>query len=77
MINIEQIQNEIEIVKETIISNEEQLLHFKEKYLTRSGILPQIYSEIGKMKGINASICLYKMIELRHFIDEKIKSYRG
>ena len=29
MINIEQIQNEIEIVKETIISNEEQLLHFK------------------------------------------------
>lgn len=72
MFDLHKIDDEINKVKSVVISNSDELQLFKEKYLSKDGILPQIYKSIEKTKGQISNFYLLKMIELRRCVDEKI-----
>ena len=75
MIDIEKIQEEIDVVKNTIVSNSDELESLKKRYLSKDGILPEIYKTISNIKGSKSDYYLSKMLELRHSIDDKIKTF--
>jgi hypothetical protein len=75
MFDLKKIEAEIKYVKNVFISNEEELKLFQERYLSKKGILPDIYESVVKTKGDKGDFFLMKMIELRHEVDAKVKRF--
>lgn len=76
MFDLHKIDAEIASVMEAIITSDDDLNLFRDRYLSKNGILPDIYRSIEKTKGQVSNFYLTKMIELRRCVDEKIKSYQ-
>jgi len=74
MFNLKNIQFEIDSVRNCRISGKEELETFREKYLSKSGILPEIYYSISFTRGDATQYYLKKMMELRRAVDEIIRN---
>ena len=75
MINIDRIQDEIDMVRNSTISNLVEMEELRNRYLSKDGVLPEIYKLISKIKGSKSTHYLNKMLELRHTIDDKIRDF--
>lgn len=74
MFDLKNIQSEIDSVRNSRISGKEELETFREKYLSKSGILPKIYLAISFTRGDSSQHYLKKMMELRQAVDEAIRN---
>lgn len=71
------IHYEIEFAKTITISNDNELLLIKEKYFSKTGILPTIYKLASSEKVSKSDKMLHQLVELRCIIDSKIKQYKS
>jgi len=75
MFDLKKLEAEINYVNNILLSNEDELKLFQERYFSKKGVLPNIYESVSKVKGDMGNFYLMKMIELRHIVDAKIKGF--
>lgn len=75
MYDLNHIQFEIDSVRNTQIRDRSELEMFREKYLSKSGILPKIYKSVLSVDKKNQNQYLMKMIDLRHSVDDVIRKF--
>jgi len=75
MFDLKKLEAEINYVENILLSNEDELKLFQERYFSKKGVLPDIYESVTRVKGDKGSFYLMKMIELRHMVDSKIKGF--